>query len=62
MKNSSKTRSSIFYVMSVLFFVAAFITIVCGDYSYVTVILSGLGATFLILGSSFKKSKKNNEQ
>lgn len=56
-----KTRSTLSYVISILLYLAVLISIIFGDFTYVTVILLGLGSTFLCLGSSYLKKSKNSD-
>lgn len=61
-KNNGNRITDVFYVVSVLFYVAAMLNFVNGDNTNMGLIWLSLGLTFLCSGTAFKvKSKKDND-
>ena len=58
----SKNSSLIFYVVSILFYVAAIITFFSGNHNSTGIIWLCCGSTFLCLGSSWRKKKESKAE
>ena len=53
----SKNSSLIFYIVSILFYVAAIITFLTGNHNSTGIIWLCLGSTFLSIGTSRRKKE-----
>ena len=58
----SKNSSLIFYIVSILFYVAAIITFLTGNHNSTGTIWLCCGSTFLCLGSSWRKKKESKAE
>ena len=61
MKNF-KNRSTLFYIVAVLFDIAAIITFAGGNHNSMGAVWLCLGSTFLCLGSSYSQKSKERDE